>query len=115
MERPAAMTDAQVVRNGTGIRVLVPAALTGNLVPAIQATLRKELAQGARQVVFDLAHTRSLDSTGVALLLATHNSVKALGGQVSLESVAPEILHLLRTMRLVERLQAMPATGDAHG
>ena len=80
--------------------------------PALQAALKQEIAQGVKEIEFDLAKTRSLDSTGIGLLIAASNSLTALQGSVRLTQVAPSLLKLLQGMRLVERLHAVAAAKE---
>ena len=49
--------------------------LTAVLVPDLQAGLKEMLNKGAREVVFDLANTDMLDSSGMGLLIAAANSL----------------------------------------
>jgi anti-anti-sigma factor len=82
--------------------------LTGNLtavlVPGLQAGLKEMLNKGARELVFDLASTAMLDSSGMGLLIATANSLAPNGGKVRVTNVCPDIFRLLQSMRLTARL-----------
>ena len=82
--------------------------LTGNLtavlVPGLQAGLKEMLNKGARELVFDLASTAMLDSSGMGLLIATANSLAPNGGKVRVTNVCPDIFRLLQSMRLTTRL-----------
>ena len=49
--------------------------LTAPLIPDLQAALKNNVQQGANEVVFDLANTVMLDSSGIGLLVATCNSL----------------------------------------
>ncbi len=78
--------------------------LTAVLVPELQAGLREMLNNGTRELVFDLASTTMLDSTGIGLLIAASNSLASSGGKVQVTNVCPDIFHLLQSMRLTARL-----------
>jgi anti-anti-sigma factor len=62
------------------------------------------LKKGARELVFDLAPTVMLDSSGIGLLIAAANSVAPNGGKVRVTNVCPDIFRLLQSMRLTSRL-----------
>jgi anti-anti-sigma factor len=78
--------------------------LTAILVPELKTGLRETLGRGARELVFDLARTAMLDSSGIGLLIATANSVAQTGGRVRVTNVSPDIFRLLQSMRLTARL-----------
>ncbi|MGA7340101.1 MAG: ATP-binding protein [Terracidiphilus sp.] len=78
--------------------------LTAVLVPQLQAGLKEMLSKGAREVVFDLASTAMLDSSGMGLLIAAANSLASGGGKVRVTNVCPDIFRLLQSMRLTARL-----------
>jgi anti-anti-sigma factor len=96
-----------------GVRVVIPLLdrLVAADVPGLQTLLKQELAAGVREIVFDLARTETLDSSGIGLLIAANNSAMGRQGSVQLTNVADEILHLLQSMRLVERLHASGRPG----
>ena len=115
LEQPqegAEMADCQITRTGTAARIALQEQLTAVEAPALQAALKQEIAQGVKEIEFDLAKTRSLDSTGIGLLIAASNSLTALQGSVRLTQVAPSLLKLLQGMRLVERLHAVAAAKE---
>jgi serine/threonine-protein kinase RsbW len=78
--------------------------LTAVLVPELQAGLQDLLNQGARELEFDLATTRMLDSSGIGLMIASANSLVPNGGKVRVTNVCPDIFRLLQSMRLTARL-----------
>jgi len=78
--------------------------LTAAVVPEVQAKLRSLLSEGVDEVVFDLADTVMVDSSGMGLLIAAANSLARTNGTVRVVNASPDILDLLRSMRLTERL-----------
>jgi serine/threonine-protein kinase RsbW len=104
------MANHEIAREGTRSTVRLGAKLTAVDVPELQAALKAEIAAGSREVAFDMAALRSLDSTGIGLLVATNNSLQAAQGSVRLDRVPPDLMKLLRGMRLVDRLHATAAS-----
>lgn len=51
-------------------------------------------------VVLDFSHVTMMDSLGMGLVVATHNSLQGRGADLALINVSADILSLLRTMRL---------------
>lgn len=82
--------------------------LEGDLVASAAEELRprfKEIVdQGACDLTIDFANAGMIDSLGMGLLIAAHNSVREQGGSVTLINVNDEIRDLLSTMRLNRHL-----------
>jgi anti-anti-sigma factor len=98
------MADYTIERKAGQSWVALAGDLTASTLPELRTALQKELAEGAREVVFDLGKTAMLDSSGIGLLIATHNSLSAKQGQIRVLNVSGEILRMLQSMRLVSRL-----------
>lgn len=61
----------------------------------------KELAdKGVKDLTVDLAGVEMIDSIGMGLLIAAHNSLAKNGGKLRVANPSDDILRLLRTMRL---------------
>ena len=98
------MSSYRMERTDDGCRLTVNGGLTAVLVPELQQTLKAEVEGGAQQVTFDLAETSMVDSSGIGLLIAASNALSQKNGTLAVVNTAPEILRLLRSMRLVSRL-----------
>ena len=105
---------AAMVRDGARLRVTPRARLTE--VPELQATLKREIADGVRDLVFDLKHTGRIDSTGIGLLIAARNSLAAVQGGLRLVNAGDGMYKLLCGLRLVDLLHVSTDEGEArHG
>ena len=100
------MDNTKMTRDGAGLRVTPGAKLTAAEAPDLQAALKREIADGARNLEFDMKDTVTLDSTGIGLLVAAGNSLSAAQGGLRLINVSADIYKLLRSMRLTDRLHA---------
>ncbi len=100
-----------ITRDGASVRVALQGKLTAVEVPGLQLALKREMAAGVQELVFDFGDAGVLDSTGIGLLIASHNSLAAASGAVRLVNVSPEIMKLLQTMRLTGRLRATADEG----
>ena len=103
------MMAFEISRDGAQARVALREKLTAVEAASLQPTLKQEIEAGVQEVVFDLAGTVSVDSTGIGLLIATRNTLAATQGNIRLVNVSPDIHKLLQAMRLVDRLQATVA------
>lgn len=106
------MSQFEIVRDGTQAMVALRDKLTAADVSELQPALKDEIAAGVREIVLDLAQTVSIDSMGIGLLIATNNSLGAVQGQIRMLNVSPDIFALLRSMRLIDRLQVTAAAKD---
>ena len=84
--------------------VILAGDLTASSVPGLQAELKQQLVSGTDELVFDLAATAILDSSGIGLLIAAANSLGRQSGRVRVLNASPEICQLLQSMRLTHRL-----------
>ena len=109
------MAEIAITRTDNQSQLLLATRLTAVEAPTLQAALKKEIAAGSRTIVFDLAATTALDSTGIGLLIATSNTLATMQGSIRLQNVAPDILKLLKHMRLAERLHAAGSEEASRG
>ncbi len=105
------MENTKMTRDGAGLRVTPGAKLTATETLDLQAALKREIADGALDLEFDMKDTVTLDSTGIGLLVAASNSLAAAQGSLRLINVSADIYKLLRSMRLIDRLHATPKEG----
>ena len=80
--------------------VSLDGALTLAEAQMLRPRLQQAMAEGISSVVFDLGRSDVVDSSGIGLLIATHNSLKTKGGRLRVVNVSPEILNLFKAMRL---------------
>ncbi len=75
-----------------------------DIVASMAGEFREELKQlideGMTEITLDLEGVGMVDSIGMGLLIATHNSLGKKGGKLSVRKTPEEILGLMRTMRL---------------
>lgn len=98
------MSHYTLETNGQGLLVKLGPELTASIVPELKEALRAALEQTGQEMVFDFDQTGTLDSSGIGLLVATHNSLQQRQGVVRIVHVSPDIMRLLQSMRLDKRL-----------
>ena len=74
--------------------------LVGAGVSELRATLRDIAGECVGDLVLDLRQVRMIDSSGIGLLVAAHNSMRRQGGRLSVVHAPADILHLMRSMRI---------------
>jgi anti-anti-sigma regulatory factor len=58
------------------------------------------IKSGVLHLTLDLAGARMVDSTGIGLLIAAHNSLKTAGGELKVIHASSDIAALFRTLRI---------------
>jgi anti-sigma B factor antagonist len=106
------MADHTIERNAKECRVRLGEDLTATTVPALQTALKRELSPDVEELTFDLTNTVMLDSTGIGLLIAAYNTMVRGQHHMRVENASTDIMQLLQSMRLVQRLSV---TGAANG
>jgi anti-anti-sigma factor len=71
----------------------------------LREQLRQLLASGSRAVVLDFSEVHMVDSAGLGMLIAAHNSFNKSQGEISVTNCSPEILELFRSMRLHQHMK----------
>jgi len=78
------------------LRQSLTAGFAGELKPQIQQLL----AEGISHMAIDLSGVDLVDSSGIGLLIATHNSLRRAGGGLRVIGTSSDIQHLFKAMRL---------------
>lgn len=91
------------------VQLLMEPRVTAQDVPALRETFRERIQAGAKNLELDFSRVESLDSMGIGLLVATHNSLSKQGGALQLTGVRKDIHQLLTLMRLDKHFSITPA------
>jgi len=102
------MTEIQVVQTGTQATIVLGEKLVASDVPDLKNELKNLIAAGVRTISFDCTRLTLMDSTGIGCLVATHNSLTKVGGNLSMLQVSSDIHDLLCSMRLDRRIKITP-------
>ncbi len=93
------------------VRLAMEPRVSAQDIPALREMFRARIQEGARQLHLDFSRVESLDSMGIGLLVATHNSLSKQGGALVLSGVRKDIHQLLTLMRLDKHFSITPAPG----
>lgn len=66
----------------------------------LRTSLFDLIQSGHSRIVIDLQQVAMLDSAGLGVFIATHNSLKTAGGELRVINVSPHILRLFQLTRL---------------
>lgn len=87
--------DQTIVKPGTDVVASMAETFKGELLSAINAS------QGL--VVIDLAGVEMVDSVGIGVVIAAHNTLNQAGRELKVINVTKDIFGLFSTMRLNRR------------
>jgi anti-anti-sigma factor len=68
--------------------------------PEIRAKMRGIVEAGIQQVEVDLVNVQMVDSVGIGLLIAAHNSLRKIGGQLAVVHASQDLMELFQMMRI---------------
>jgi len=85
-------------RNHAVIELQEP--LTVTFARELRPQLQQLIEEGVSAIFFDMSQIDAVDSTGIGLLIATHNSLTKAGGGLRVIGASSEIQHLFKAMRL---------------
>lgn len=74
--------------------------IVASIADELRQTLRDVVSGGTKELIFDLSGVAMIDSVGIGLLIAAHNSLKKAGGRLIITNASKDINELFRSMRL---------------
>ncbi len=98
------MDQFDIKRDGTVLTIVSLGNFTAALIPDLKSATQRAIEEGVTKIVFDLGKTAILDSTGIGFMIAACNSLAKKGGTIHVINVSSDIVRLLQSMRLDQRL-----------
>lgn len=95
---------SDISREGSGITVNPGQDIISSMVQDFKQELGVLINENPAELRIDLGATSMMDSIGIGLVIATHNSMKKNGGKLVLLNASENILKLFKTMRLDQHL-----------
>ncbi len=94
------MPEVMVTRESDKATVHPAGDVVAASVPELRAVMREAVSTGARELTVDLSTVRMIDSCGIGVLIAAHNSLCKLGGHLVVVHASKDILALFKVMRI---------------
>ena len=79
--------------------------IVASMADEFRKKLLKAVDQGIKSLTIDLTGVEMIDSVGLGVLIAAHNSLKEAEGSLSVKNVSEDIYKLLKTMRLDQHFE----------
>lgn len=93
-----------VSRAGSTVTVTPGQDLVSSVVPGLKEEINALLAESPQELRLDLSGTAMMDSIGIGMVIAVHNSMKKKGGKLVIANVSENIAKLFKSMRLDQHL-----------
>lgn len=91
----------EIIKEGNKIIVKPSGDIVASMINNLKAELYDKIhGLSGLDMIFDLAEVDMIDSAGMSVILATHNSLSDAGGKLKVINVADNIYKLFTIMRL---------------
>ena len=91
---------SEITKDGDKVIVKPGRDIVASMIDELKSELKQALDDGAAALTIDLSGVEMMDSMGIGVLIAAHNSLQKNGAQLQLTNPSADILKLLRNMRL---------------
>ncbi len=89
--------------------VLPEGDIVASTVPLLKEKLKEAIETGLSDLTVDMSGIRMIDSIGIAVLIATQNTLEGRSGKLKLANVDAEIFSLMKLMRLDQHMEIFAA------
>jgi anti-anti-sigma factor len=101
----------KITHEGSKAILALEGNLTLSIIPELRDAIKELLAQGVSELVVDLAGVQVVDSSGIGLLVAVHNSLERLSGSMAVINASPDLLELFKAFRLDKHFSILGTPG----
>ena len=91
---------SKILRQQEKISVMPQEDIVASMAQAFREELRGLLDETPKELIIDLENVTMIDSVGLGVLIATHNSLTQITGKLIILNVSKDLCGLFRTMRL---------------
>lgn len=102
-------TNKMLTKDQSQATMCPPGDIVASATAELRAAMKKLIDSGVRQLELDLTHVTMIDSAGLGLLIAAHNSLRKVAGEMTVVGASPEIVELLTTMRMTQHFRVQGA------
>ena len=91
---------SDITRDGQRVIVKPGTDIVASMANEFRAELNSLIQESPQELEIDLAGVEMVDSVGIGVIIATHNSLDQKGGKLKVVNIAEDIYGLFSTMRL---------------
>ncbi len=100
---------SEIDRQGDRIVIKIDEDIVAPMSIGLRPELQTLLEEAPQELVVDLSLVEMIDSVGLGVLVATHNSLQESGGRLTVTNASDDIFSLLKTMRLDKHFEIQAA------
>ena len=100
----------EVVNTGQRTELKPGCDVVASMADELRARIKGLLEQGAKDLRIDLAGVEMIDSVGLGLFIAAHNSLQKVGGKLTVVNASTHLHDLFRNMRLDQHFSVVRAS-----
>ena len=91
---------SEILRDNDRVTIRPQTDVVASMAGGFKSELKVLLDQGIQDLTIDLTGVEMIDSVGLGVLIAAHNSLRQKGGQLIIRNASQDIHTLFKTMRL---------------
>jgi len=96
------MSSIAVAKKADSAEIRFGDNLVSETVEDLRGTLKKLLSEQLNRIVVNFQSVEMIDSMGIGLMVSTHNTLTARGGELIITNLSSDLLELFSVMRLNE-------------
>lgn len=107
---------SEVIKENECVTIRPQCDVVASMASEFKTELKALLDEGVQELTIDLDGVEMVDSVGLGVFIATHNSLHKKGGKLTVSQVSADIASLFRTMRLDKHFTVQTAEKEpCHG
>ncbi len=91
---------SEIIRSEEEVVVIPGQDVVASMANEFRSELQSIIQEAPQKIIIDLNGVEMVDSVGIGVMIATHNSLNKVGGELKVTNVAKDIFNLFSTMRL---------------
>ncbi|MBF0224764.1 MAG: STAS domain-containing protein [Desulfobacterales bacterium] len=99
-----------IIKNGNNVMVKPGRDVVASMVNEFRDELHTLVQESSGEITIDLTGVEMVDSVGIGVIIATHNSLNKTGRKLRVINVSKEIYSLFTTMRLDRHFEVVRAS-----
>ncbi len=99
----------EVVKNGDNMRFVPGQDLVASMANEFRTELNSLVLESPKEIEIDMVGVEMVDSVGIGVIIAAHNSMNKIGGKITVSNLNDDIYELFCTMRLDQHFDLVKA------
>ncbi len=92
--------ESEIIKTDTDVIVKPGRNIVASMAGEFREELQQLVQEGPEEIIIDMSGIEMVDSVGIGVMIAVHNSLTKHGGKLRIKNADDNILSLFSTMRL---------------